>query len=281
MSVDIRDLYKLNNYETTRRLHSEWGKFRENVIKNEGHSEEEPIMKLVDRLTENIIPYPLKKDTVVYRARLVETDKVQSMEEKYMQEVMGRVLTGKSDINQNKSIGVDVENETDAFWGYNEEESDAPPENVVGAGRINPKGVSYFYGALEPDTAISELRPQRRRCVSIAFTEIKKDLKLFDMREDKRCFLENQEQEVNEILLRGIAIDFSSRIDEDSREYIPTQCVSTYIKEKGFDGIIFSSSLNRDGTNIVLFEPRKGNYKIFKSMVREVTDVCILYSPIA
>jgi hypothetical protein len=52
--------------------------------------------------------------------------------------------------------------------------------------------------------------------------------------------------------------DISIPINEDNQllDYIPTQIMSEYIWSKGYDGFLFDSSVNINGTNIVLFEEK-------------------------
>ncbi len=62
--------------------------------------------------------------------------------------------------------------------------------------------------------------------------------------------------------IREFLTDISRPISEDNQllEYIPTQIMSEYIWSKGYDGFLFDSSVNTNGTNIVLFE-EKYQYK--------------------
>ncbi|MFT6194061.1 MAG: hypothetical protein ACJASU_000960 [Cognaticolwellia sp.] len=62
-------------------------------------------------------------------------------------------------------VGLGTEYWRARIWGLNQsqnyspQELSAPPSNLASSGRINPQGISFLYGALEENTAISEVRP--------------------------------------------------------------------------------------------------------------------------
>jgi len=68
---------------------------------------------------------------------------------------------------------------------------------------------------------------------------------------------ENPNIEGNDFL-KIIDQKFSLPVESQcSHEYRVTQCIAEYIRLKGYDGIIYRSSIYRGGRNIVIFEPSK------------------------
>lgn len=54
---------------------------------------------------------------------------------------------------------------------------------------------------------------------------------------------------------------------ESERSYIPTQYLAEYIKNNGFDGVQYLSSLNSEGINICIFIPEKINVEYKKEVI--------------
>lgn len=163
------------------------------------------------------------------------------------------------------------------FWGYGAEQSDAPPKEKTSGGRANPRNISYLYIAEDVKTAILEVRPNVTQEVSVATVKITKDLRLFDF-----CYTDPSESEMGKSFDLGIiSAAFSMPNFGDENNYYATQYVCEYIKEMGFDGIRFYSSLNPEGKNIVLFDTeadpltKSKNYKITNSKVYSVTKLGI------
>ena len=57
-------------------------------------------------------------------------------------------------------------------------------------------------------------------------------------------------------------------VREEHNHYVPTQYLSEYFKNAGYDGIIYKSSLTEEGHNIVLFDP-----KVMSLMAAELHDI--------
>lgn len=168
------------------------------------------------------------------------------------------------------------------FWGYNSKDSDAPPRDVAAAGRANSKYISFLYLATDIKTAISELRPHKDQDISVATVRIDKDLKIYDF-----CSTNVAEDNDDAYLLEMISELFSDTKDGSEYDYYATQYICEYIRELGFDGIRFKSSLNPEGMNIVLFDTnedevtKKKNYTIVNSKVFSITSVDVQYNQIA
>ncbi len=147
-----------------------------------------------------------------------------------------------------------------------QKELGAPPPSISIAGRMNPSGVSVFYGAFERETCIAELRlpvgstgitgkfeiikPIRVLDMTV-FDEPPQSLSMFDPNYQRdlshRLFLKDLHKEIRKpVLPRGESID-----------YIPTQVIAEYLAnrfEPRLDGIIYSSTqTDGRGLNIAVF----------------------------
>lgn len=136
-----------------------------------------------------------------------------------------------------------------------------PLTNSASEGRANPKGVPCLYVAADEKTAIHEVRPWPGLVVTIAQLHLIKDVKLIDFSETTDAkqypyffFGEPSIEQRIEAVWTAMDIAFSWPVTEsDSKsEYAPTQIISEFIKSKGYDGIIYKSSLTQ-GHNYVLF----------------------------
>jgi len=161
------------------------------------------------------------------------------------------------------------------FWGYSALDSDAPPCDIVGAGRANPIGVSYLYAAENEHTAIVESRPIIGQIVSVAEIEIKKELKLFDF-----CmnFNDNNETRIQEKdIVNVISERFSTPNYFGEQGYYSTQYISEMLKTQFcFDGIRFHSSLHKGGINIILFNEEINTDEITKKYIIKNSSLHII-----
>lgn len=142
-----------------------------------------------------------------------------------------------------------------SFKGFDAKESGAPEDHdKISAGRANPDYIRYLYLAEDADTACYEIRPIIGQNISVATFKSLKQLKLYDLTGQRPNRFENPVYEAPS-LFDCISEHFSMPNADDPRKYIPTQFLTEKIKELGFDGLRFRSSLKQGGVNIVLFEP--------------------------
>lgn len=142
----------------------------------------------------------------------------------------------------------------------------APPPKFTNSSRINPRGISYLYLSDCEKTAILEARAWIGQEVSIGYFEIECKLKCIDMSKDKNplipswggCEEKLSADKKEKAVWGAINSSFSEpiRAEEEKINYIPTQYLSELLKNNGYDGVIFKSSLNTGGHNIALFNPR-------------------------
>jgi len=156
---------------------------------------------------------------------------------------------------------------------YNENETTfsvdrmgSPPKDKVSSGRANPQGIPYLYLSKSTKTTLFETRALFRDEISVGEFKVKdgSSIEIVDFTERASAFLGfsgNLAEYTKKIQLkRAISKDLSKpirRYDSDI-EYIPTQFICEYIRYViGAEGILFNSSLDLGGQNIVLFNQDK------------------------
>lgn len=133
----------------------------------------------------------------------------------------------------------------------------APPPPIASAGRLNRQGVSYLYVGSSPETAISEIRPHPGHLVSLGQFKTVRDLMVLDF--SKPTFLDFPLSDVGLEkfeLTSSIDRDLSRPITPERRAaYISAQFIADLIRQCGFDGVLYRSSVS-EGTNLCVFDPR-------------------------
>lgn len=152
---------------------------------------------------------------------------------------------------------------------YKRCEMGAPSPTRATSGRANPIGISYLYVCTEVNTCLYETRASYLDRVSVGTFKIKPHesvslMNLTRIKADKMEIpIDGDDLEGNlkiRILINLISRDLSEpmRRHDSIVEYIPTQFICEYIRDNyNVDGIIYTSSLNDNGTNIVFFNPDK------------------------
>ena len=141
-----------------------------------------------------------------------------------------------------------------------------PPSSSAEVGRMNPKGVPVFYGAMNPETCIAEVRPPVGSNVVLGRFRLLRDVKLLDLEALSRVFPKSSYfdpdygvKTARTAFIRYLVAEISRPVmpKEVDREYLPTQYVAAYLAlraKPNLDGIIFPSTQTGDGKqNIVLF----------------------------
>ncbi|WP_323143566.1 HEPN-associated N-terminal domain-containing protein [Massilia phyllosphaerae] len=161
-------------------------------------------------------------------------------------------------------------------WKPNEEQLGAPPSERASAGRMNPAGISYFYGAFAYGTALGEIASHPPMAIGVGTFENIKPLMVVDLTKlaDIPSVFDSDNRNEREALLflEKFTEEISQPIRKNGMEhinYLPSQVVSEYlaqvfeIDESGrkIDGIVFPSSIKPGCNNIVLF-PSDRNWKI-------------------
>lgn len=142
------------------------------------------------------------------------------------------------------------------FKGLTKEASFVPPKEVkVSAGRANPKYVKYLYVAEEPTTAIFEVRPFIFDAMNIAKIQVNETLKIANIAVD--LDLSSNKEATMEMHVMAMIQGAFSKPTNNPDDYIPTQVISEYIKNLGYDGIRFNSSLYYGGVNLTIYNYNK------------------------
>lgn len=146
------------------------------------------------------------------------------------------------------------------FQGYDQIGSFVNKElDHVSDGRCNPKWIPYLYASKSEKCCIHEVRPRIKDFVSVAKIKVKANLKIVDFSclaswYEKKDFREIIPGVQNSLLCIYLGELFSvPHRNED--DYLITQYISEKIKNAGYDGIAYKSSLY-DGYNDI-------NYVIF------------------
>ena len=141
-----------------------------------------------------------------------------------------------------------------------------PPSDKATAGRMNAEGIPVFYGALEEETCVSEVRAPVGSFVILAKFDLLSPVRVLDLNALSNVFSDFShfdpdyiEKRSRERFLKELVGEMSRPVmpHEEAREYVATQIVSEYLAnrvEPRLQGIIFNSAqAGSGGHNIVLF----------------------------
>lgn len=149
------------------------------------------------------------------------------------------------------------------------EEMGALPAHLAGHGRANPAGIRYLYLGSTVETAVSEVRPHTGEKACVASFQVPSILAV-DLRDPRKSvspfILENAEQIASLRsglpLLERLGEELTKPVQPRSAafEYIPSQYLCEFIKKRGYQGVIYRSSVS-DGVNLALFFPELASPK--------------------
>ena len=142
-----------------------------------------------------------------------------------------------------------------------------PPPRLAKEGRMNAAGIPVFYGAMEKDTCVAELRPPVGSQVVVAKFELRRPVRLLDLValteiwniDDSHFDPDYDTREGRRAFLRSLAREICQPVmpQDKAFEYLPSQAVAEYLANKldlRLDGIIFPSSQTGGvASNVVLF----------------------------
>lgn len=132
-----------------------------------------------------------------------------------------------------------------------QKELKSPQSKDAKAGRMNPAGISVFYGALSENTAIAEVRPSVGSSVVVGAFKILKKMRLLNLPQIDLCYTGSifDPDYENRVSRRDFFQKFHNLITkpilptEEFIEYVPTQAVAEYVAHVlNFDGIIYASA---------------------------------------
>lgn len=139
----------------------------------------------------------------------------------------------------------------------------APPKRRSSHGRANPAGIPYLYLGSLPTTAVAEVRPHTGEVACVGNFTIP-EIKAVDLRNPRKLVSPFILTDASEIGQLRADLPFLERLGEEltrpvqqagaAIDYIPSQYLCEFIKQKGFDGVVYRSSVS-DGINLALFNP--------------------------
>lgn len=141
-----------------------------------------------------------------------------------------------------------------------------PPPRFARAGRMNAQGISVFYGASDPETALAEIRPPVGSRVLVGKFDLARDVRLLDVEALRSVFIEGSIFDPNYIRHRELA-QFLGRLsermtmpvmpDDEPKEYLITQMIADFVAQVGatpIDGMLYRSVQSEgDHINVVMF----------------------------
>lgn len=154
----------------------------------------------------------------------------------------------------------------DSGEAFPADKMNAPPPKKASPGRANPVGIPYLYLGSEPDTAVTEVRPHPGETLSLARFTLDAKVQLIDLRNPRQQVTPFVMEDLEEVAgMRG-DIDFLERLGQElttpvlpnaaAIDYIPSQYLCEFIKQVGYDGVVYASSVSQ-GVNLALFLPDK------------------------
>lgn len=121
--------------------------------------------------------------------------------------------------------------------------------------RANYRYIPYLYCTSTPYLSIVEVRPRLGMKVSVATIMVNENLRLLDF--SMQGYSKNKPSGTKQNLMGKLSQLYSTPIveDDDTLDYIPTQYIAEFVKNMGYDGIAFKSSLydDKNELNIVIF----------------------------
>ena len=156
-----------------------------------------------------------------------------------------------------------------SFWSFKKERCGVPPEQYRRAGRLNTKTDAFLYLAMEERTAVQEMKPILGQVYSIAFGQCVKTLKLVDL-VNKKKFRDSP------ALIYLLSSKISEpNIETDESFYHLTQRLTYKLRVKGFDGILYHSSVRGNGRNVLIFEETNVDFK--SSYCKLIKNISVKY----
>jgi hypothetical protein len=155
----------------------------------------------------------------------------------------------------------------------------APPPYLAEKGRLNRQGVSYFYCATDSYTSVAEIRPHPGDIVSLAQFELQQDVKVYDLSDKQFINYYLTDKKLDDYKRLNTLSEMIHRVvpPASRQQYSITQLIADCVRNSGFDGIYFNSSVGK-GYNLVLFDPQVASYIDKGNNVIRIDDVSYQYS---
>ena len=194
----------------------------------------------------------IKKKNRFHFVSAFDLEKLKSLFKHFEKEITKGKKFYRARINGSKSV-------------YKKEDMGNPPAHLAKSGRANPEGISYLYLAGDLETTLYEVRASLFDYVSVGTFKLDDNIKVVNLSEETYDIFRQAESEtldeliIHKSFIRKLEEELSKprRRSDSELDYLPTQYLSELIKSMGCDGIEFKSSLNKEGLNLVIFNPEK------------------------
>ncbi|HWM68734.1 MAG TPA: RES family NAD+ phosphorylase [Steroidobacteraceae bacterium] len=163
----------------------------------------------------------------------------------------------------------------------------APPKRTASHGRANPAGIPYLYLGSTPTAAVSEIRPHTGETACVAKFTTPPDLKVVDLRRPRKTVSPFLLPDASDIVRMRGDLPFLERLGEEltrpvlphaaAIDYTPSQYLCEFIKKRGYDGVVYRSSVS-DGINLALFNPARAY--VGNVIQTRVTRVSVEIAPV-
>jgi RES domain-containing protein len=120
-------------------------------------------------------------------------------------------------------------------------------------GRLNPKGIPYLYLADNAETAVAEARPSTEQRITLGEFRPVRELRIAAF--GSKDWRPDAESPITQNLAELVASSFSRPVQnsDDQSEYAVTQLIAESLKDAGFCGVYYPSSVSNGG-NYALFD---------------------------
>lgn len=164
--------------------------------------------------------------------------------------------------------------------GFSKNKLGTPPKESRMSGRVNPEGIGVLYLSSETYTALYEVRASIYDFVTVGKFTLRKDIRIINLAGITSIspFIyadtnELQQYAINRECLQGIAEDIAKplRRNDSPLEYLPTQYISEFIKNQGYDGVEYASTMTKNGYNLAIFD--ESNFECVNTQIFEIVNL--------
>ncbi len=143
----------------------------------------------------------------------------------------------------------------------------APPPHKTPAGRANPVGIPYLYLSFSKETCLYEARVANHARVAVGTMRTLRELVVVDLADIEAPDFFGTYDDLDDVdlqtprvlthrYLKALGEDLRRPVDihEQPTDYIATQYLCEFAKSAGYDGVLYASSQQPRGRNVVLFD---------------------------
>lgn len=233
--------------EIEKRARELWSDFKNHVFYKNRFFISHPLLDMVREQAQNNT-MPVDVDKIYYRARIIDENAL-------------------VDLNNADNIY------KESFKCLSKKGSFIPRDSKkVQSGRANPQFITYLYVAEHITTALLEVRPLLSDKVNLAEIKVISPLQIANLSAANLRTYDEERKSMEDYILYYIQLAFSVST-HNPNDYIPSQIIAEYLKNLGYDGIKFNSSLHKGGANLTIFNV--GKCEPIKSRLFIIDDVKI------